>query len=572
MFSELFEKEDYSISKVVATSFTYNNRLLGDILIKMYMVDCNLSLKDSSLLNKLELLENAHEKYKDKLKICIHKQTEPSANYSDKQTKNADRYLYKIRKEYVKEIEMEGGYFHPKMILVQFTKKEKPEEVCYRIMISSKNLVYDKFHQLGCVFEGTITNKEQSSSTGGEIQKLLEKVRYKGMNLSEVEFKGDSLMKDLSFHVGIPKDTVMKGALVADLKNEYNEHIFITDTINLDFPKAIGVCLENKPILVANNKSIRGACKTGPNTYKFPKPLNCHLYSVINGYNHAKTYLFHKDNKLSVWTGSANCTQNAYTNNYELMAHYTLECDKKGFDKIKRGIIDERGRVTQLPPETTDEKKDKLIESIQNIKIECRYEDKTLLVEFEEQCGALKEQKSYFTLPFTPKKYEIVDNKCKVPITSFNALCLDEKVGLLILRDVMKVPDKSGNATIYPTISLTIPVTLTICGAKDIIEAAIEAAKKKDCLYTGILPKLRDFIPATTKDGVQYDEKDTAETRLVKYRSNGGCYDPVKEVLEKFIADNDNSENEELDEDETAITELQSMLEDVREFISFLEI
>ncbi|WP_130861493.1 phospholipase D-like domain-containing protein [Bacilliculturomica massiliensis] len=407
-------KKGCEVRRAFMTTFTLNSRMIADALLHMgasadgitgggNSPEAGGGLSDLSELQKRLMLERYYQRYvgrrdpERQLHVFAHDFDDVlKKTYNCSSRKNAGVDLFCsgiVEKELVTFVRppSAGAFFHPKIMLAEFAPEGGEERTrrFYRLIVSSKNMVYDRFFQLGMVLEGwsgrqtangkavadfllLLSQQRQGEKRDGkeeDVRRLLTALAEGTAGTEFAPAEPGSCGK-VSFHFNVPPalrpdsqgldsqrpektNFHLKNQLERDFSPEEDRarrelagpdgayrYLFLCDSLNADFPRLLlGDETESERILfVSNPSSWERAFENGGRS-----AIPSYAYLLKEGvgqgltddeccgegrpYIHAKLYARFGGGRTVVWAGSANGTRNAVSENFECMARYEYETD-----------------------------------------------------------------------------------------------------------------------------------------------------------------------------------------------------------------------------------------------------
>ncbi len=383
----LFKSEkDYSIRNVVATTFTLNPVMIIDLLARSVSAEENIEYKSM----------NAQQ-----LTILLAKDFVSDSPMFKRITVFSDDYIIppdgKIPNKYARllnelfipncvcriSLKKQGSFFHPKILLVHYEKKENDNVKDYlKFAILSKNLTYSNMQEICVMFESvddeqiddkTVVDgkelkdffdtflssnflKDSGSLTGislsvedakEKIQDTLRVVKNKKFKIILPDNEG---ICSASLQFVTPNSNSVKGILKMD-SEKADSYYCCSDSISKSFwDKELAQCKDR--ILVSN---IRSWAKYGGENASFPGGpssdsiidyayffANITKYMVSESKVHAKMAEFHNESKSILWAGSSNYTENGFGSNFEanVRIEYMNSENKRYTKKIENSICE----------------------------------------------------------------------------------------------------------------------------------------------------------------------------------------------------------------------------------------
>lgn len=628
----------YTVAHVLLTTYSLHKRLLADLLLHCH-TQSGVDLKNVTDLSKRMELESAYQRWKDKVLVLADHVYE---NYPDRKSAGLDEYINEIRKTCVRIQPVEEGCFHPKLILVCFEKQGEPGDRKYRLMVSSKNLTYDTYFQVGTILEGEAA--EQSAPNGQVLYTYMESFPdfpqeqlETWAGIKQINFCLDG--KPVQFLFTAPgKDTSLKDQLRLDLKQvkklpkaepedqeaqEKSEPkntaaqdrqvpprevqlLIITDSLGPEhFFDALGGAPDRYGI-VSNPKSwfnllkkavpVDASAENDANTGEEKTAVQDSVAAEdIDGtwqwvaencpYIHAKQFVLQTDSKRVIYMGSANCSRQALEKNYECMIR--LEEDIQSLIEDKTIMIDsaETKKTASYPiralrlEDLNRPAQEDLIESfVKSVSVDLTWdaENHRLHVTYESKAEKPKSVGDVYLCPPNQKrrvemqmeKKETVSFACR-----YSQLpdITDPKMMLLV-----------ENTSIEQLVKYDVDAKWIVAPQEK------EDADYGQDLYKGLIPQLKDVIPAGSSEG-RYKSDDSEEERLAKYFGQVEESEGVKEICkraERVIqsvekrSEGGNEDAEDDDEDEAVETdmspeqrkmELDAVLKRIRNLVAALK-
>ena len=353
--------EGYQTDFAELTTYSLSRHFLTAIPAMLYAGDRGLQAPGAQKLTKL-LRDDAFLKggYSHKFHVFYDGNAKTTADSEDFCRKQLDRYATFLECGSCTPVKLDkGGLFHPKLILLQFSKKrdetagEKPVEgpdVKFRLVVSSRNLTWANYFEAGVILEGEPGDK--NSQVGEALCEFLRKYyqEYENIDPPDDHIRWDLLQKT-AFRVTIPGDTdgevepssveLFFGrdetTLLARINDEaanqgYNTCNAIsmnpTDKLFINALHVEYIC-NFKDMYALNGKGdawdLKTSAKQGFHFIRANKDGSKPLLPVPI---HAKVYLLWNsadNSKYSVWVGSANCSMGGLGGkNEEALLHMTF--------------------------------------------------------------------------------------------------------------------------------------------------------------------------------------------------------------------------------------------------------
>lgn len=565
----------YHPSFVLLTSYTCDPGMVAELILRF-----SLYGKESAGISQLQGRMLLQECFKTRQPLPIvvlsnkfsGSQKEPGFA-SNRNSSGLFRFLNKYLPQVVYPVSVKGGIFHPKIVLVEFEPDSNTPgaEKQYRLLLSSKNLVPDTYHQFGLVLQGVPGQKNHDLAKLSRLDmpeyakeklKVLENYRFvpekvpEGMvfDSCEVLLGGLDAPEQATFHKRFLEDVTG-----ADTLQIYTDSL--SDTFLRSLPKT--------PDLVVSN-AIRWRSFLSQSS-KIP----AYAHTPKTQYLHGKLSAVKKKDVSILWVGSANATPQGFSSNAEGVVR--LEWHGQGELSQQLEKLVELPEIHQLYEQqlikTTDDKAQRWSKELQ-VKVSDLGNNRITLTIFRTACDPariraqlLGQARTYEVYPTDEGNYET-----KLPLTPG---CLGERPSVVICGYMetkwyhvtchLELPRKSWQAA---------------------WQAAFDNQVKNlsdDVLVSNLLPSLRDAIPLQRPGQPPYSSADTTQQRLAKYLDGSlplaGQYKQVENNLRKLndvVQRWDDARDGAQDEEETDLQlERKKMLEQwkkqYRQALEFLE-
>lgn len=357
MYDEtLFPPEGYELDFAICTTYSLDIQALTSVMLSLGI---SKSIDEETLQDPISLLDII-QKVKDKI-IVFYDVTQLHVPKKDMAT----LVLYENMLCPVK-MSKKGGYipsFHPKMWLIKYKNIKNKNDFLYRFIILSKNLTFDKSWDIVFSMDGKSDKVEYEQNIplinfiSNIYKKLNNPIKSKDKeiksllnNMKKVKFNIDNfniipIMPDSENNSSEKlKEYILK-------EDFYNEILIISPFISDDIIKQFNEKSENC-CLITRKESLK---KIDFDKYgSFKDNIYIMKDYVVNGAGeisdgeticdtypkqdiHAKIYLLKKGRKSYLYFGSANATNSAFKNNYDIL--FCIESGKTLYDNIYNSLI-----------------------------------------------------------------------------------------------------------------------------------------------------------------------------------------------------------------------------------------
>lgn len=581
-------KDGYTLENAVFTTFTLTSSVLLDLLL--YVISPNLK-NESNAVKRLELAEKGF-------------------NAAEKLTVFSDKYIfsdvhiprnlgdvlegYYIPKTVRKvKVERDNAFFHPKLIITHFSDAQGKPFI--RFAVLSKNLTHSKHVIEICTLfetaeyngENTVpgcqvaeyikcfTKKSEIKDKEKRIKAVLDALN--GMHLCLVLPHGQPQPKSFELMFGKPGDTTMLTRFNDDWRDcKQDSFYFCSDSIDKSF-----AARHNCKYMISNLRSWAGLYDNAPD-YAY-----CYREYIDYCKVHAKFAEFFKNGEHIIWSGSANFTDNAFSNNYECDVRMVYDDDRSiAFSQKKDTNYDtleplpfsrESKKSVIVKVKDDDLKKVKEIADleteIKKLGWRCIVKENGIIIKTKESLE--EDTKTQFKQAEIYLNKRIVlsftnDNKLTAEIEPFNSFTIPHNGYAIVLiffgySDMIEIP-----------VNISVEFENDVADEiKNFKQLDNETVQRK--ILAGCIPHLRCFIPSTDSVSGFYDSSDTFETRLAKFRSNKNNSD--KMIIERIDVykkrTTSECDDEEL-EDEIDLTEFikqrEKLIERLDKLKEFLEV
>ena len=465
-------------------------------------------------------------------------------------TQNGNYAMYIFHK-YCTPVEVKGGLFHPKIILIQFRNHEGKS--FFRVCISSKNLTWSNYIEAGVILESS-NEKEDFHQAGQALSDFFRE--YYGEEVLKKNEKVSAMLTEL----GNTCLRVKGCSAVPEIffgKNTNFQQMLNTAAENYDH---LRICSMNPTAGLINSNpeckvqylcNFKDMYKDKNNSGTWTKKEECKdNYFYLAPYKnkkypkalHIKSYTFWNDNDDTILTfiGSANCSNAALNGiNEEVLVKFTAEKSSQGwfYSDPSDGVAKFSDQIycgyKTLPEDGNVEIEDCDEETVFSFKVE--------IENAEYQSNSISFQ---------------ITNKEDVPLT----------VSLATLDSGVTVPEKSNQIIIFKDITknnFTDLILITDGNQNCSYRLALKSPEGISCGWHGkayeelkkALPEdeirsIDDLIPEP--EGVHFDEKDKAFEKITKCKMLLSDEDFIKFVKDSLHAINAKKEAaEKLSNDDT---------------------
>lgn len=494
----------YHPSFVLLTTYTYDPGLTAELILRYALYDKEIA-GVSQVQSRMLLKEQFNENRVPPVAILTHEfsgaQKAPGFP-SNHNSSGLFRFLNKHLHQVVFPVPMNGGIFHPKIVLVEFQSNEDLDggkEKLYRLLVSSKNLVSDGYHQFGLVLSGEPGEKNHNLNLLSQLR-IPEFVKQKLAVLEHIRFAPEETPAGMSFDAC----EVLVGGPASHLWERFSQDVtdadslsVYTDSLSDDFMKK----LPRKPDLLVSNP-VRWRNFMAPNS---EIPGYAHVPEKV--YLHGKLFAAQKKDKHILWVGSANATPQGYSSNVEAMVR--LEWSSP--DKLSQHL----NALVQLPAVRQLSAGD-LVETVQD-------RMQQWAKELQVAVSALDEHR--LTLTISQTKSDPDQIRAQLLGQSSTVAADRTEIGY-----IAELPLTPGCLSQKPAVIICGYMERewyqVICSLKleqenwqTLWQSAWEAQLNisDGVLLEHMLPSLRDVIPPQKSGQPQYSSLDTPQQRLAKY-------------------------------------------------------
>lgn len=515
----------YHPSFVLLTSYTCEPGMVAELILRLALYGRECS--GISQLQGRMILKNWFEKERP-LPVAVltnrfsGNSKEPGFA-SNRNSSGLIRFLHKHLARVVYPVPVQGGIFHPKIVLVEFEPDDRTgkTEKQYRLLLSSKNLVPDNYHQFGLVLRGVPGQKNHDLAGLGRLE-IPDWVREKLAALENCCFVPEETPEGVAWDrcevllggLDQPGKSALRDRFRQDVTSSDDLRIY-TDSLSDEFLRS----LPRTPDLVVSN-AVRWRQFLSPGSI----PSYAHIPKTE--YLHGKLFAIRKKDRYIVWVGSANATPQGFSSNVEGVVR--LEWHGQG------ELSQQLEKLVELP-EIKALSRDQMNENVQDrvqqwskemkVRVSDLRDNRLTLTVSRTACDPARiraqlpgQCRTYAALPAGTGDYEVT-----LPMTPG---CLSERPAVLICGYM--------EGSWY---EVTCHLELGQADWRAAWQAAFEKQGERisdNILLSNLLPALRDAIPPQRAGQPRYSREDTAQQRLAKYL-DGAL--PLREQYQQ-VADN----------------------------------
>lgn len=349
----------FEIDYAVATTYTLDLYALLSIPLAMYYkqeLDVEITEDNFQILESLQHLRKHLKIYCHKGKISV--------------PKASSIQLLAFIEGCVTEVAPSTPFesFHPKVWVLRF-KSTETGEICYRLIVMSRNLTFDKSYDIAYWMEGKPIGRPKPENT--ELLNLTTKLDKQSpfthkkflQDLAKVDFQLSPHFSSYNFS-SFPQ---INSKQSVDLDTTYKSRLVVSPFLSKGMVEELRKKSASKLIVFSRKEELDKLPKTLTDlieAYCFSQEIvNHHLYENADEgeedqYDahewsnnlHAKIYL--RENKgETFWDlGSANCSNAAFDRNHEFMIHLKSNLKEAGIAKVKEGLLSEYNGIRVFKP------------------------------------------------------------------------------------------------------------------------------------------------------------------------------------------------------------------------------
>jgi hypothetical protein len=357
LFDVLRPPEDHTLDYAVATTYTLDllALLTAPIAFTLFEADDPKKLLDTNSLTLLESLR----RYADRMAIFHH------GGYIAVPPAQFPQFEYLERIVVQCKPPVDAAVFHPKIWLLRFAGPE--QRITYRFACLSRNLTFDRCWDTVLTLEGQLIDRQNAIARNRPLADFVAALPSFAANVSStitaridqiqtevrrVDFQPPEEIDEFSFHPlglstqhrrvpfeGLGGRMVVISPFVTDdglkrLVRNRRDCILISRSESLQ--QLIGELAEVGQIFSLNEQA------ETPEAAEDDIPLSRGL--------HAKCYVIDDGWKASIWTGSANATEQAFNGNIEFLVELVGPKNKFGVDALLRKEAGKTGFADLLVP------------------------------------------------------------------------------------------------------------------------------------------------------------------------------------------------------------------------------
>jgi len=357
LFDVLRPPEDHTLDYAIATTFTLDllALLTAPVAFTLFEADDPKKLLDRNSLTLLETLR----RYADRMAIFHH------GGYIAVPPAQFPQFEYLERIVVQCKPPVEGAVFHPKIWLLRFAGPEKT--ITYRLACLSRNLTFDRCWDTVLTLEGQLVDRQNAIARNRPLGDFVAALPSFAANLSptiaarvdqmqaevrRVDFQPPEEIEEFAFHpLGL--STQRRRVPFEDVGGRM---VVISPFVTEDGLQRL-VRNRQDCILISRSESLHNLsgelAEIGqmfslneqadtPEAAEEGIPLSRGL--------HAKCYVIDNGWKASIWTGSANATQQAFNGNIEFLVELVGPKSKFGIDALLRKEAGKTGFADLLVP------------------------------------------------------------------------------------------------------------------------------------------------------------------------------------------------------------------------------
>jgi hypothetical protein len=357
----------YQIDAIIGT--TYSLDLLALLTIPLSLTIYDYQDQDGRLqLDPLKVFE-AVRRHADKITLF--------SQAGQIQVPRRFRSVFTYIEESIVEVQAPNpdGVFHPKVWICRYKAETQP--VCYKVIILSRNLTFDKSWDVMLVLDGVLKTRKNAFSLNHPLgnfvdclpclavrpvsSSILERIDLIQYELRRVVFELPKPFEEIKFWpLGIPGHNhwpfaermdrtlvvspFLSGSFLHKIGQQGNKHILVTREESLAAIEPTDIA-KFQSIYVLHDTSI-------PEITDTFEPLEHEEIdreqSSSNHYGlHAKLFVADNGWDAHVWMGSANATVHAFEKNVEFLVELQGKKSRCGIDKVL-GRLEDKNSLLRL--------------------------------------------------------------------------------------------------------------------------------------------------------------------------------------------------------------------------------
>jgi hypothetical protein len=359
LFDVLQPPEDHTLDYAIATTYTLDllALLTAPIAFTLFEAGDPKKLLDTNSLTLLESLR----RYADRMVIFHH------GGYIIVPPAQFPQFEYLERIVVQCKPPVDAAVFHPKIWLLRFAGPE--QMVTYRFVCLSRNLTFDKCWDTVLALEGQLVDRQNPFARNRPLSEFVAalpsfatnvnptiraRIEQMQAEVGRVEFQAPEEIEDFVFH---PLGLSTQRRRVP-FEGVGDRMVVISPFVTEDGLKRL-VRNRQDCILISRSESLQQL--TGEFTEVGQMfSLNEHAETPeaaeddipLSRGLHAKCYIIDDGWKASIWTGSANATEQAFNGNIEFLVELVGPKGKFGVDALLRKEAGKTGFVDLLVPFT----------------------------------------------------------------------------------------------------------------------------------------------------------------------------------------------------------------------------
>jgi len=357
LFDVLRPPEDHTLDYAIATTYTLDllALLTAPVAFTLFEADDPKKLLDR---NSLALLESLR-RYADRMAIFHH------AGYIAVPPAQFPQFEYLERIVVQCKPPVEAAVFHPKIWLLRFAGPE--QTITYRFACLSRNLTFDRCWDTVLTLEGQLVDRQNAIARNRPLGDFVAALPSFAANLSptiaarvdqmqaevrRVDFQAPEEIEEFAFHpLGL--STQRRRVPFEDVGDRM---VVISPFVTADGLQRL-VRNRQDCILISRSESLQnlsGALAEIGHMFSLNEqtdtPGATEQEIPLSRGLHAKCYVIDNGWKASIWTGSANATQQAFNGNIEFFVELVGPKSKFGIDALLRKEVGKTGFADLLVP------------------------------------------------------------------------------------------------------------------------------------------------------------------------------------------------------------------------------